>query len=74
MKAIELLKQVKSLPERERAKFFLAVLTLEEAESAQPNSTRKRVKWPNVEARAKRIFRDRVFPNLVQLEREEKAF
>ena len=74
MNAIELLKQVKALPERERAKFFLAVLTLEEATPVQPNGTRKRVKWPNVEARAKRIFRDRVLPNLVQLEREEKAF
>jgi len=32
------------------------------------------VKWPDVEARAKRIFGDRVLPNLVLVEREETAF
>ena len=30
--------------------------------------------WPDVEARAKRIFGDRVLPNLVLLEREEAPF
>ena len=34
----------------------------------------KQVKWPDVEARAKRIFGDRRLPNLVLLEREERAF
>jgi hypothetical protein len=31
------------------------------------------VTWPDIEARAKRIFGDPVLPNLVLLEREEAA-
>jgi hypothetical protein len=74
MSAVELLKQISELPVRERQKFFLAVLSLEESVSARPPKTTKRVKWPDVEARAKRIFGDRVLPNLVLLEREEAAY
>ena len=70
MSAIELLKQVKALPARERRKFVLAVLSLEEEATGKA----KRVKWPDVEARARRIFGERVLPNLVLLEREESAF
>jgi hypothetical protein len=74
MSAIELLKQVKALPPRERQKFVLAVLTLEEEATSQPKAKAKRVTWPDVEARARRIFGERVLPNLVLLEREEAAF
>ena len=74
MSAVELLKQVKALPARERERFFLAVLTLEDETPSRSNGKNKRVKWPDVEARAKRIFGDRVLPNLVQLERKEAAF
>ncbi len=74
MSAVELLRQVKALPPRERQKFVLAVLSLEEEASPQPFGTAKRVKWPDVEARAKRIFGERVLPNLVLLEREESPF
>ena len=74
MSVAELIKQVKALPAREREKVFLAILALEEeSPSAQPKQT-KRVAWPDVEARAKRIFGDRVLPNLVLLEREESPF
>jgi hypothetical protein len=73
MSAVELLKQVKALPIRERQKFLLAVLTLEEDGTTQPKR-KQSVKWPDVEARAKRIFGDRVLPNLVLLERDEAAF
>ena len=70
----ELIKQVKALPAREREKLFLAILALEEeSPSARPKRT-KRVMWPDVEARAKRIFGDRVLPNLVLREREENPF
>ncbi len=71
MSATELLKQVKALPPRERQKFVLAVLTLEEDATSQNMARAKRVKWPDVEARARRIFGKRVLPNLVLLEREE---
>jgi hypothetical protein len=72
MSAVALLRQVEALPAREREKFFLALLKLE---GKPPDVKRKngRVKWPDIEARAKRIFGKRVFPNLVLLERQEEA-
>lgn len=73
MSAGELLKQVKALPPREREKVFKAILTLEETEPTRLPVKTKRVKWPDVEARAKRIFGRRVLPNLVLLERDEEA-
>lgn len=69
----ELLKQVKALPRRERQKVFRAILALEEDEQAQRPIKTKRVKWPDVEARAKRIFGNNVLPNLVLLDREEET-
>ena len=74
MKVVELLKQVKALPARERDKLFLAILALDDEPSVRPAGKTKRVKWPDVEARAKHIFGDRVLPNLVLLEREETPF
>ena len=73
MSAVELLKQVQALPPRERQKFVMAVLALEDETPAQAGERSRRVKWPDVEARAKRIFGERVFPNLVLLERQEEA-
>jgi hypothetical protein len=72
MSTSELIRQVKALPRRERQKIFKAILALEENERAQPPVKTKRVKWPDVEARAKRIFGNRVLPNLVMLDREEE--
>ena len=74
MSASELLQQVKTLPAREREKFVLAVLSLEEKTAAVNISPRKRTRWPDVEARARRIFGNRKYPNLVLMEREEAAF
>ncbi|KAF0170833.1 MAG: hypothetical protein FD161_4487 [Limisphaerales bacterium] len=73
MSATELLRQVKTLPASEREQFALAILSLDEP-SAAPKPSRRRVKWPDVEARARRIFGARKLPNLVLLEREEAAF
>ena len=72
MSTVELLKQVEALPAREREKFLLALLKLE---GKPANAKRKngRVTWPDVEERAKRIFGNRVLPNLVLLERQEEA-
>jgi len=57
---------------RERERFLLALLKLE---AKPPGAKRKgqRVKWPDIEARARRVFGKRVFPNLVVLERQEDA-
>jgi len=73
MSAIELLRQVKSLSAREREKFVLAVLDLDDANPTSKQPRSKRLKWPNVEARARRIFGRRTLPNLVLLEREEES-
>ena len=72
MSTSELLKQIKALPHRERQKVFKVILALEENEQAHTPMKTKAVKWPDVEARAKRIFGDRVLPNLVLLDREEE--
>jgi hypothetical protein len=74
MSVVELLKHVKALPPREREKLFLAILALDEEAPAPSKGKTARVKWPDVEARAKRIFGNRVLPNLVLLEREEAPF
>jgi hypothetical protein len=74
MSAVELLKQVQSWPAQQREKFLWAVLTQEDGASARAKARTKRVRWPDVEARAKRIFGQRVLPNLVLLEREDAAF
>ena len=47
---------------------------MEEETAVQPKGTTDRVEWPDVEARAKHIYGDRVLPNLVLLEREDAAF
>jgi hypothetical protein len=73
MKALDVLKHIKALPTREREKLFHAILALED-EYRQPPKKGKRVNWPDVEARAKRIFGDRLLPNLVLLDREETPF
>ena len=72
MSTAELVEQVKALPARERRRFVEIILTLEEdlTPSTEPP---ERVKWPDVEARARRIFGNKIMPNLVLLEREESS-
>ena len=74
MSAGEILKEVKALPRRERERILKAILDIEADEATQLRMKTKRVRWPDVEARAKRIFGNRVLPNLVLLEREEETF
>lgn len=74
MSATELLQQVRTLPARERERFVLAVLSLDEKPATVAVPAGKRVRWPDVEARARRIFGSRKHPNLVLMEREEAAF
>lgn len=72
MSAVDLLKEVQALPPDEREKFVFALLDWQEMASSAPARKRQRVKWPDVQARARRIFGKRVFPNLVLLDRSEK--
>jgi hypothetical protein len=77
MSTVELLKNVEALPARERKKFVRAVLALSEKANGVPSATRgkpRQVKWPDIEARAKRIFGNRRLPSFVLLERAERAF
>jgi len=70
MSTAGLVEQVKALPARERRRLVEVILQLEEDSTATPTSTR-RIKWPDIEARAKRIFGNRTLPNLVLMEPEE---
>ena len=70
--AVDLLKEVQALPPDEREKFVFALLEGEETASSERVGHRQRVKWPDIQARAKRIFGKRAFPNLVLLERSEQ--
>ena len=73
MSAAELLKQVRGLPPSERHKLIVAILSLEDGEPIRTRGKAKRVRWPDIEARARRIFGDRILPNLVLMEREEAS-
>jgi len=72
MSTAELVEQVKALPARERRRFVELVLALEEDLTPSPEPL-DRVKWPDLKARAKRIFGNKTLPNLVLLEREEAS-
>ena len=70
MSTAGLVEKVKALPARERRRLVEIILQLEEDSTATPTSLR-RIKWPDIEARAKRIFGNRTLPNLVLMEPEE---
>jgi hypothetical protein len=72
MSAAQLLKEVRALPPSERERFVVALLDAEETSVGAPAGRNGRVKWPDVQARARRIFGSRILPNLVLLERSEK--
>jgi hypothetical protein len=75
MSANEVLQQVKALPPRERRKFFDCVRELEAEVEGQPfASPKRRVRWPDAAGRRRRIFGDKVLPNLVLLAREQERY
>lgn len=75
MSATEVLEQVKALPPRERRKFFAHVHEIETANQAPSNGKQKRrIRWPDAAARRRRIFGDKVLPNLVLLARELERY
>jgi len=66
---------VRSLPLRERRKFFVGIHELEEGLALRHAPLRKKpVGWPDAAARRRKIFGDRVLPNLVLLARKEERF
>jgi hypothetical protein len=75
MSANEVLEHVKALPPRERRKFFAGVHKLELALDVEPAARRRRpIRWPDATARRRRIFGNKVLPNLVMLAREEERY
>jgi len=71
MSAKELLRQFKSLSAGEKEKFLVAASRAPVA--GQRAHSSKRVQWPDVEARARRVSDNQRLPNLVLLEREESS-
>ncbi len=75
MSANELLERVRALPPRERRRFLEGVHELEEAVLPQPPPQPERpLRWPDAAARRRRIFGDKVLPNLVLLAREQERY
>lgn len=72
MSARELLRQVRALNARERERFLDAVFAME-TKPPRASVKSRRVKWPDVEKRTKRVLGNRVLPNLVLLERDEEV-
>jgi hypothetical protein len=72
MSTAELFEKVKAMPARERRKLVEIILALEDETTVEPMAL-ERVKWPDAEARAKRIFGNKIMPNLVLLERENTS-
>jgi hypothetical protein len=69
MSAAELFEEAKRLSVEERERLIQSLLDMDLGEEARAISDRK-VDWSGTFARAKRIFGDRVLPNLVLEERE----
>jgi len=65
MSAAELLERVKTLPPRERRRFFEGVYELEGAICPQPPRSKRKIHWPDAAA-----WRRRIFGNKVALEQE----
>jgi hypothetical protein len=74
VKTVELINEVRALSPNQREAVFYALLEGEESAQSAPFAKAKRVKWPDVQKRAKRIFGEKVFPNLVLLERSEQSW
>jgi hypothetical protein len=67
----QLLKRVRELPAHQRNRLEREILALRDKSPVRRRPGR--VKWPDVEARAKRVVGERVLPNLVLLERGEES-
>jgi hypothetical protein len=74
MSAREILKQIRELSLRERARLLKSAKKLQPKRAKRSQRDNQRVKWPDIEARMKRIFGNRVFPNAVLMEREESRY
>jgi hypothetical protein len=75
MSVAELLKHVESLSPNERKELVRSIQALDKpSTNGSKLPGEQEVKWPDIEARAREVFGDRVLPNLVLQEREERGF
>jgi hypothetical protein len=75
MGVAEILKHVRALSPRDRQRLVKSVLALEKAPKRPKKRRAKgKVVWPDILERQRKIFGDRVLPNLVLLEREDYKF
>jgi hypothetical protein len=72
MSADEVLEKVKALPLRERRRVLRALEELGAAAAVRKNVRKSPPRWSDAEARRRKIFGDKVLPNLVLLAREEE--
>jgi hypothetical protein len=72
LNAIQLLEEVKKLPSKEREELIDSLLELELEPKGNSNETT--IVWPDIEARARLIFGESVFPNMVLEERNSRPF
>lgn len=79
MSATEILEQARTLPADELRKLAediqeLKKTTLRRSTNSRTPPMRKPLAWPDAEARRRRIFGDRVLPNLVLESRDEEEY
>ncbi|MBI4662293.1 MAG: hypothetical protein HY735_26025 [Verrucomicrobia bacterium] len=71
----ELIEEVKALPPRQRRKFIESVRKLDPTSATpEPRLPKKAIRWPNAAGRRRKIFGNKVLPNLVLLERNEEHY
>ena len=77
MSTADLISELRALSSRERARIIRAVIratdSKDRATAAAKPAVRK-VKWPDLAALKRKIYGDRLMPNLVLLEREEMRY
>ena len=77
MSTMQLISELKALPAVERARVIRAVMPAAKA-AARPASKGRtpkgKVTWPDLADLKRRVYGDRLLPNLVLLEREEARY
>jgi hypothetical protein len=73
MSTRELLREFRALPADKQEKFLREARVSGQRASGAPRPAR-RIAWPDIESRAKRITGERVLPNLILLQRDEAAY
>ena len=77
MSTAELISKLRALSPRERDRVVRAVMPVKKTAGRAAGSAktaRRKVTWPDIAALKRKIYGDRVLPNLVLLEREEMRY